>query len=436
VALLRPLAIGPSATPENELRARGIFRQVIFIAILIAVWISTRPFYVMPADGSSPSADIVNQLTFSGLAAAGFLGFCMTDRRAFAPMLQPSYVLLVAWMACTVVMSTEIGISFRAFAFALIMMFLAACLFVLPERFKQFQTLLVLTALATMAFSYFGLIALPDLAMHTDFDPREPEHAGSWKGHFDHKNIAGASMAVFAIIGIYAVRQGQKRIGYLLVLGGFVFLYFTKSKTSLGLLPFVILLALLAERIPVFFVRALLCLGPIVLLLTMTLGAVLVPEIEAMNKLIMRDSTFTGRHDIWRYGFEMLAAHPWTGYGFEAFWQTTTTLQGESRLELSWAVEKIVHGHNSYLDVALTLGLPGLALVGYVFVVKPLRDYHACQPSPDNQKLATMFLMMWLFISLGMCLETYYFRRADPVWFSLLIAVFGLRFTAAYRVDQ
>jgi O-antigen ligase len=436
VALIRSFSVGFAATPENELRARGIFRQFIFVAILLVVWISTKPFYVTPEDGSIPAADIVNQLTFTGLAAAGFLGFCMTDRRALAPMLQPSYVLLVAWMVCSVVLSTQTGISFRAFAFTLIVMFLAACLFVLPERFKQFQTLLPLAALATMAFSYFGLIALPNLAMHTDFDPFEPEHAGSWKGHYDHKNIAGAAMGVFAIIGVYAVRQGQKWIGYVLILGGVVFLYFTKSKTSLGLLPLAMAIAWFAERIPVFFMRALLCLGPIILLLTLTLGAVLVPEIEAINKLIMRDSTFTGRFDIWRYGFEMLAARPWIGYGFEAFWQTSTTLEGESRLELAWAVEKIIHGHNSYLDIALTLGLPGLVLVGYVFLIKPLRDYHACQPSKDNQMLATMFLTMWLFISLGMCLETYYFRRADPVWFSLLIAVFGLRFTSEYRVDQ
>jgi hypothetical protein len=33
-------------------------------------------------------------------------------------------------------------------------------------------------------------------------------------------------------------------------------------------------------------------------------------------------------------------------------------------------------------------------------------------------------------VALGMCLESYLFRRSDPVWFSLLVAVFGLRFLA------
>ncbi len=425
-----------ASAPENEIRVRGIFRQVIFVGILLAVWVSTRPFYTAPSDGSVPAADLLNQLLFSGLAVAALAGTVFADPRALRPVLQPSYVLMFLWLAASVAMSTQLAISFRAFAFTGIIMLLAACLFTLPQRLSQFQALLLGSALFIMGLAYFGVIALPDLGKHTDFDPFEPEHAGSWKGHYDHKNIAGAAMAAFAIMGLYALRIGKRWIGVTLLVGGVVFLYFTKSKTALALLPLAMLLGYLAERIPSLGMRLILCLGPVVLLLILTLGGVLFPEIAAFNKLVMKDSTFTGRFDIWRYGFEMLSYRPWTGYGFEGFWQTSTTLEGESRLELDWAVEKIIHGHNSYLDVALTTGIPGLLLVFYVFLLKPVIDYHLCQPTEDNRKLATMFLSILIFISLGMCLETYYFRRADPVWFTLLIAVLGLRFTAAYRFAE
>ncbi|MGL4240100.1 MAG: O-antigen ligase family protein, partial [Beijerinckiaceae bacterium] len=63
-------------------------------------------------------------------------------------------------------------------------------------------------------------------------------------------------------------------------------------------------------------------------------------------------------------------------------------------------------------------------------------DYHRAEGLAENREIAGMFLMIWLFVSLGQCLEVYYFRRADPVWFALLIAVFGLRFTAAFRIDR
>ncbi len=436
MTLSTPVPVQDNQSPETELRARGLFRQALFLLILLAVWVSMRPFTIAPEDGTVPSGDIVNQITFSGLALAAMLALTMIDRRALAPLLMPSYAVLVLWLIVCVVTTTQSGISFRAFAFTLIVMFLAACLFTLPQRLYQFQNLLFAACLITMALSYFGVLVMPSRGMHTDFDPFEPEHAGSWKGHFDHKNIAGAMMAIFAIIGVYALRQKRLWIGTILLVGGLVFLYFTKSKTSLGLLPLVILLVWTAERIPVLFVRVIICLGPVLLLLLLTLGGVLFPEIAAFNKTFMNDPSFTGRFDIWRYGFEMLAERPWLGYGYEAFWQTSTTLQGESRLELGWAVEKIIHGHNSYLDIALTLGIPGLLLVAYVFLLRPVIDFHQCQRSSDNRYVATMFLGIWMFVSLGMCLETYYFRRADPVWFGLLIAVIGLRFTAEYRIGQ
>jgi O-antigen ligase len=425
-----------AASPAMEMKARGLFRQGLFLAILLAVWISTRPFYTAPTDGSVPAAEVLNQVTFSGLAVLAFLGILMSDRRSLRPMLQPSYALMVIWMAVTTVTSTQGPISQRAFAFTLIAMFLAASLFVLPQRFRDFQTLLFAAALTVMGLSYAGILLVPDLAMHTDYDPFEPEHAGSWKGHFDHKNIAGAMMAVIGAIGIYAIRVKRSWIGTTLLIGGLVFLYFTKSKTSFALFPLVVICCLMAERLPSLTLRFALCAGPVLLLLALTLGGVLVPPIAELNKAIMKDPTFTGRFDIWRYGFEMLAERPWLGYGFEGFWQTSTTLEGESKQELAWAVEKIIHGHNGYLDVALTQGLPGLALVFVVFLFKPVVDYHRATAYPENRTAATMFLMIWMFISLGMCLEVYYFRRADPVWFALLFAVFGLRFTAAYRIGQ
>jgi O-antigen ligase len=425
-----------AASPEIEMRLRSFVRQSVFVVILLAVWISTRPFNVIPADGTVIAGDIVNQLTFSGLAVVSFICMIWAHPRALLPMLQPSYLIMFIWMAFSVYNSTYFGTSFRAFAFTTIVIFLAAAIFVLPERLRQFQTLFLVCCVITVGLSFFGVFALPELGRHTDIDPFEPEHAGSWKGHFDHKNIAGAAMAAFAIAGIYAIRIGRTWFGWPLVVGSVVFLYFTNSKTAFALLPVSLFLAYLAERVRLLPFRLLICVGPIFALIALTIGSVFFPEIREFNKAVLRDPGFTGRYDIWRYGFEMLAYKPWFGYGFEAFWQTETTLKGESRLDLAWAVEKIIHGHNSYLDIALTMGAIGFFLVIYVFVIKPVLDYHRSQASEQAQPLTTMFLAIWLFVSLDMCLETYYFRRSDPVWFDLLLAVLGLRFSAVFPVDQ
>jgi O-antigen ligase len=424
------------ATPAVETRLRDLFRITLFMLVVLSVWISTRPFQTVATEGLATGGDLVNQLAYSTLAALGVVALAMADRRALLPLLQPSWLLLIAWMIFCVIGSTEPGISQRAFAFTGIIIFLAACLYVLPRDIGQFRLLLFGAALATLALSWAGVILLPDLGKHTDFDPFEPEHSGSWKGHFDHKNGAGAMMGVLALVGVYALREGRRALGLALIFGGVVFLYFTNSKTSLGLLPLAFIIAIAAEKVRSLWFRLIACLAPILLLLLLTLGSTLSEDIAVLNKAIMKDPSFTGRFDIWRYGFEKLAERPWTGFGLEAFWLTSTTYYGESKLELDWAVEKIVHGHNSYLDVALTLGLPGLALVAYVFVLKPVADYHVAVSVADNRALATFCLSIWLFISLGMCLETYFFRRADPIWFSFLIAVFGLRFSATFRASS
>jgi O-antigen ligase len=187
---------------------------------------------------------------------------------------------------------------------------------------------------------------------------------------------------------------------------------------------------------PSLFVRLVICLTPVFGLMLLTAGSAFFPGVEAFNKAVLSDPTFTGRFDIWRYGFEKLSEHPWTGYGFEAFWKTPITMFGESNLDLAWEVGNIVHGHNAYLDVALTMGLPGLVLALWCLVIKPVIDFDRAVERPENRMLASFCLSVWLYIALAMCLESYLFRRADPVWFALLIAVFGLRFSAAYRIGQ
>lgn len=421
---------------DAEEKLRSVLRLSIAFVIMIAVLISTKPFAAAPTDDAPATGDLLNQLTFSGLALAAGMMLFFVPRQALRPLLQPSWLLLIGWLTICVVRSDFLAASFRALAFNLIMLFLAAMLFVLPERLSQFQKLLIAAVICTLGLSYLGVIALPGLAKHTDFDPFEPEHAGSWKGHFNHKNLTGGIMACFAIIAIYAMRIGYRKLGAVLFVAAAVFLVFTKSKTAIALLPVALVLAFLAEHLRSLPVRIAVTILPVFALLLLTLGSALFPEIADFNKSVLKDPSFTGRYDIWRYGFEKWAERPWAGFGFEAFWQTSTTLQGESKLELAWAVEKIVNGHNGFLDIGITTGMIGLALVLYIFVIKPVIDFHRCEADIDTRRLTAMLLGLWLFISLDMSLESYYLKRSDPVWFLLLIAVFGLRFTASFPVQR
>ena len=87
----------------------------------------------------------------------------------------------------------------------------------------------------------------------------------------------------------------------------------------------------------------------------------------------------------------------------------------------------MVHGHDGYLDIAVTMGVPALCVAAYVFLVAPMRDYMRIPPLKENVYLGDFFMMVLLFTGLNAFLESFFFRRTDPVWMLFVLAVLGLR---------
>ena len=94
----------------------------------------------------------------------------------------------------------------------------------------------------------------------------------------------------------------------------------------------------------------------------------------------------------------------------------------------------IVHGHNGYLDIAVIMGIPAAIAALLAFVVAPLVDFMRVGTRRENVLLADLFLMFLLFTSLNSFLESFFFRRVDPVWVFFLIGAFGLRLVARFPV--
>ena len=99
---------------------------------------------------------------------------------------------------------------------------------------------------------------------------------------------------------------------------------------------------------------------------------------------------------------------------------------------MEWA-EFASHSHNGYLDSTLTMGLPGLALVIAVLVIAPLRNFQAAETGGNDGPLLMMLLRIWLFGIYLSSLESFFFDRDDPIWFTFLLAVFGLHYLARFR---
>jgi O-antigen ligase len=414
----------------------GDWREHLCAALLALVWVSTQPFKVGAGIEAPTDSNIVNQIAFSLAAVMAMASVITANQRLLAAYTRPAYGLMLAWMLVCVITSANIDVSARAFAFTCVVLVIAATAMVLPSGQRRFALMLGLTALAVVVICYAGLLAFPDSAMHNAEDIAEPEHAGSWRGLFDHKNIAGAMMSFFAMIGLYVAQVRSRPLGWLLFTLAVVFLTFTMAKTSMALFPAIMGLAFVAERARDPVLRALVCLTPLTLMLTFTVGSVLLDPVNQLLQAISPGQTFTGRTEIWSFVFDRLAERPLTGFGFEGFWGSDLVKfadQGENETGIA---QGMVHGHNSYVDTVITMGLPGLALVALVLLVLPLVDYQKARRFPENEALARLYLRLWLFAIHAACLESFFFRRADPVWFTLILAVLGLRLVSLWRVAR
>ena len=90
-------------------------------------------------------------------------------------------------------------------------------------------------------------------------------------------------------------------------------------------------------------------------------------------QLLGRDATLTGRTDIWSALTDAIAARPWFGYGYGAFWGLESEPAYRVRLATEWLVPT---AHNGWLETALSIGLVGLAalVVSYgLFLVRAAR---------------------------------------------------------------
>ncbi|WNJ90559.1 O-antigen ligase [Bosea sp. 685] len=422
------------ATPAVAGSEAGLYlRGFVFVAAFLLVWISTGPFkgsYDVPNEDTS---NVINQLSFSLIAVLGITSAALSGGRAAQAYLRPSWILLITWMTIGVIQSANPDVSMRAFRFTLVVLTIAGSGMLLPQGRRHFASLIGTASLIVVLICYAGLVIYPDIAVHSAGDALEPEHAGAWRGLFDHKNIAGAMMVVFVLIGIF-VMTTSPRLGWTLAGLATVFLFFTGSKTSMGLGPFVVLVGLACARIRSLWLRALLALGPLALLLTATIGSVLFKPIDTILQALSPGQTFTGRTEIWKFALDRLWNRPILGYGFEGFWHSDYVMFADIGEGETGIAQGMVHGHSGYVDLAIGLGIPGLMLGLIVLILLPLRDHHRVLRTPENKALAELFFRIWLFCVYSACLESFFFRRADPVWFALLVSVIGLRLTSKYRV--
>ncbi len=399
--------------------------------ILCVLLISFRPFQPESTAIAGSGGDLVNQLGFGALGGISILAMLvLANPRILIALVSPMWIVMFGFLVLSTFVAVDPGAAQRAVVFTLIGVLCMIAVLALPRDADGFSLALVIAASAVLALSYAGLVLVPDLAKHTASEI-EAEHAGLWRGIFSHKNIAGPVMAAFSFAGIYLIRRGWRRIGAILLVLALWFVAHTGSKTSTALVPMVIFLVLFPGLFGFRILAALLIGTALVGFFFFTIGSMFFPATHDLLIQMGADATFTGRSSIWQFALEKLAATPWRGYGFESFWEAPVVRQAENpSYYLDWDVRGIVHAHNGYLDIAIAMGFPAMICAVIVLILLPLFDYARCLRKRENVFMADFFIMCLTFSLMNAFLESFFFRRADPVWLLVVMACFGLRMTA------
>jgi O-antigen ligase len=227
--------------------------------------------------------------------------------------------------------------------------------FTVPQQLR----LLGWTCALVVVTSCFMAIFLPRYGVDHLLFP------GAWKGAFTHKNSLSRAMVLSALVFYFARPPAAWWVRWVGIAGALCLLVLSKSAT--GIVVFTVMVSTLplyrllrsklTVAIPVTFVGGLAAVGS---------GFLLYPMLPSLLEMLHRDTTLTGRAQLWHAILLSIAKRPWLGYGFSSFWKAN----GESSSVIqvvSWFVQG---AHNGFLDLTLDLGLLGLSIlvIGYVIL--------------------------------------------------------------------
>ncbi len=192
-------------------------------------------------------------------------------------------------------------------------------------------------------------------------------HEGKWRGIYNHKNTLGKIICPGIVIFLLLAIDSRKN-RWFLWLGFLLSLILLLRSTSTGSLLncVIILAAFLSYR--VFRWRDDWMIPGVISVVTIggSLYLFLSTNSELFLTTLGKDTTLTGRGDMWPYIFEMIWKNPLLGYGYGAFWYGPDTPSFYIWQVTGWTPP---NSHNGFLDLWLHLGLLGLCLFIFEFLV-------------------------------------------------------------------
>jgi O-antigen ligase len=419
------------ATPDEK---PPLLAEIGFVGLLLLLLVTLHPF--QPPAGSTAglsaiepvASDIWRQLSFTSIFAVAF-GAALWHRPAALLRAVPlTLMVLLGWCLLSATWSAAGGVVFRRAVLIteVTVTPLLGIALLGPERaFRRLRAVLVIVLVA----NWIAIPLIPT-AVH-GVGEQDPKLIGNWRGLYDQKNVAGAVCTLTVLQFLFPGARDHRWTDWLVIVAALVFLYFSKSKTSLALLPVAAAFGY-AYRAgwKNGLDRALLALAAI-----LTIGCIatlLALNTELIDKIMADPDAFTGRTEIWNAEIAYLKDHFLLGAGYGSIFSTglqsplTPYLHGRN-----W-VAMVSNSHNGYFDMFASLGAIGFALALMALLVAPFRRFWAL--NFDRAKAG--YFAIFIFIIFHNFTEADFLSSDGVSWLVFLMVIGALRQPAPVPVPS
>jgi exopolysaccharide production protein ExoQ len=413
-----------SYAPPRDV-SRSVIAEIVFVALVLMMFVGLTPF-APPVAPTSVAAlapapgDALRQVVFLSIFFP-ILFMAALSRGWNALRAVPLALLaMLAWCFLSAFWSAVPDVTLRRAALAAIVVISVMLSVELIGPSRAFL-LWRITLAIILAVNWLS-IPLVHTAVHLPGDV-DPSLIGDWRGLYGQKNTAGAVCVMTALLFLFSRNGRHNWIGWVIAAAAAGFLIMTRSKTSLGLFPAVLLAGALYRLCwRDSLSRTIFALGTILILGLAAVVALL--NWEAIGRLLTDPTSLTGRAEIWQTTLAYMRDHALLGAGFGTIAHTgaLSPLHGYARE--SW-VEAIADSHNGYLQILIATGGVGLLLALWSLVVDPFLRFWPLDPAHLGFK--ALLFALFVFALLHNFMETDFLESDNNGWFAFLVMLASLR---------
>ena len=406
---------------EGYKASKALWIPVVWMLIagsrMVSEWLQVAPATTVD---QYLEGNPLDRLVLGGLLAAGLIVLASRGRKVVAVLRENGPILLFFfYCAVSILWSNYPDVAFKRWTKAL--GDLVMVLIILTDADPS--------AAVKRLFARTGFLLVPLSCLLIKYYPDWGRGYSPWvwtpvyTGVTTSKNLLGMICLIFGLASAWRFLtafwggEGTRRAGPLIAHGAVLVMvlwlfWIANSVTSMacfflasGLLAAMSMPALARKRSVVHLLVAAI-LSVSISALFLNLGTGLVEDLG-------RDSTLTGRTELWNQLLGM-TANPLVGAGFDSFWL------GE-RLHRLWTIYwwHPNEAHNGYLEVFLNLGWTGVALLTVVLVRGYRNVIAAFRRNPDAGRLRLAYFV----VAVAFNFTEAAFREMNPVWIVFLMAI-------------